>query len=364
MKIKDITDFLELIAPLHFQESYDNSGLIVGDKNASVKKALVTLDVTEDVVQEAIREKCQLIIAHHPIIFSGIKKLNGTNYVERVIINAIKNDIAIYAIHTNLDNVLEGVNAKICEQLDLRDCRILLPKKNLLKKIFTFIPVQHHEQVSRAIFNAGAGHIGNYSETSFNSSGSGTFRGNNSSNPAVGKKGVLEKVEEIKFEAIFPAHLEQAVINALIQAHPYEEVAYDIVALENSFSKVGSGMVGSLKKPMDEMSFLKMVKKQLKTKVIRYTELRKKPIEKVAVCGGSGRFLLNQAIAANADVFITADFKYHDFFDAENKIVVADIGHYESEQFTKELLTQRILDNFPRFAALISETNTNPINYL
>ncbi|MBP6731244.1 MAG: Nif3-like dinuclear metal center hexameric protein [Chitinophagales bacterium] len=364
MKIKDITDYLETIAPLPYQESYDNSGLIVGDSSALVKKVLITLDVTEAVVEEAIRDKCQLIIAHHPIVFGGLKKLNGKNYVERVVIKAIKNNIAIYAIHTNYDNVIEGVNAKICERLGLVDCEILVPKKQLLKKLYTFIPVAHHEKVAKAVFDAGAGYIGNYSETSFNATGTGTFKGNENSNPVLGKKGVLEKAEEIKFETIFPAAIESKVIKALLNAHPYEEVAYDIVALDNAYAKVGSGMVGNLKKEADALTFLKSVKKSLKTEVIRHTELLTKPIKRVAVCGGAGRFLLNNAIAAGADLFITADFKYHDFFDADNKIVIADVGHYESEQFTRDLLLQHLSEKFPILAARISIVNTNPIKYL
>ncbi|MFN8286060.1 MAG: Nif3-like dinuclear metal center hexameric protein [Chitinophagales bacterium] len=364
MKIQDITDHLETLAPLDYQESYDNCGLIVGDKNTTVKKILITLDVTEEVLDEAIREKCNLIVAHHPIIFGGLKKLNGKNYVERVVIKAIKNNLAIYAIHTNYDNVLHGVNAMIAEKIGLQNCSILDPKKKLLKKLYTFIPIEHHERVAKAVFDAGAGYIGNYSETSFNQNGTGTFRGNEASNPAYGKKGALEKVEEVKFETIFPANIERRIISALIKAHPYEEVAYDIVSLDNAYNKVGSGVIGNLKKPMDEMAFLKMVKKAFGSGAVRYTPFRGKPVEKVAVCGGAGRFLLNNAIAAGADVFVSADFKYHDFFDADNKIVVADVGHYESEQFTRDLLAKEIRQKFPIIAALISKVNTNPIKYL
>lgn len=364
MKIKDITDYLENIAPTEYQESYDNSGLLVGDKDAPVKKALIALDATEEVVDEAIREKCQLIIAHHPIIFGGLKKLNGKNYVERVVIKAIKNNIAIYAIHTNYDNVSTGVNAKICERLGLSDCEILAPKKQLLKKLYTFIPVEHHERVAKAVFDAGAGYIGNYSETSFTVRGTGTFKGNEYSTPMLGKKNVPEKADEVKFETIFPAQIEARVVSALLKAHPYEEVAYDIVSLDNTYQKVGSGMVGNLNNPTNELAFLKSVKKNLKTDSIRYTKLLGKPVKRVAVCGGAGRFLLNNAISANADVFITGDFKYHDFFDADGKIVVADVGHYESEQFTKDLLREQIVRNFPMFAGQISKISTNPINYL
>lgn len=364
MKIKDLITYLETLAPLSYQESYDNSGLIVGDANTSVKKVLLTLDATEEVIDEAIREKCQMVIAHHPIVFGGLKKLNGKNYVERVVIKAIKNNVAIYAIHTNFDNVIYGVNAKICQRLGLTDCEILLPKKQLLRKLYTFIPARDFERVCKAVFEAGAGHIGNYSETGFSAKGTGTFKGNEKSNPAIGKKNVLEQVEELKFETIFPAYLEGQVIAALLKAHPYEEVAYDIVSLENSFSKVGSGMVGNLKTPVNELTFLKSLKKNLKTDSIRYTKLLDKPVKRVAVCGGAGRFLLNNAIAARADVFVTADFKYHDFFDADSRIVVADVGHYETEQFTADLLQERLLEKFPIIAALISKVNTNPIKYI
>lgn len=364
MRIKDITDYLETLAPLSLQESYDNSGLIVGNYQTPVKKVLIALDATEAVIEEAHRNKCQLIIVHHPIIFSGIKKLNGKNYIERVVISAIKNNIAIYAIHTNYDNIAAGVNAKICEQLGLTDCEILLPKKQLLKKLYTYIPDGHYEKVTAAIFNAGAGFIGNYSETSFSVAGTGTFKGNDKSKPTVGKRNQLEKVSEIKFETVFPAFLESKVIAALLAAHPYEEVAYDIITLDNTHTQIGSGMVGNLKKPIAEMAFLKLVKKNFNAGCIRYTTLLGKPIKRVAVCGGSGRFLLEHAIAAQADIFITSDFKYHDFFDADNKIVVVDIGHYESEQFTKDLLFEHLSKKFPILAAQISNVQTNPLKYL
>jgi len=364
MQIKDITGFLESIAPLSYQESYDNSGLIVGEKNASVKKILITLDCTEAVVDEAIKAKCQLIIAHHPIVFSGMKKFNGKNYIERTVMKAIKHDIGIYAIHTNYDNVLGGVNAMICERLGLVDYQILAPKKGLLKKLYTFIPHADYERVRRAIFDAGAGYIGNYSETSFNTTGTGTFKGNEKANPAIGKKGKREQVEEGKLEVIFPANIEGRVVAALLGAHPYEEVAYDIVSLDNALPTVGSGMIGRLRKPTDELAFLKKVKKEIKAGVVKHTPLLGKMVETVAVCGGAGRFLLPDAIASKADVYITSDIKYHEFFDAEGQIVLADVGHYESEQFTRDLLFRHLSEKFPTFAFLLSKVNTNPVSYI
>ncbi|MCW3126165.1 MAG: dinuclear metal center protein YbgI/SA1388 family [Bacteroidetes bacterium] len=364
MQIKDITSYLESIAPLSYQESYDNSGLIVGSKDATVKKALLTLDCTESVVDEAIREKCQLIIAHHPIVFSGMKKFNGKTYVERVVMKAIKNDIAIYAIHTNYDNVMHGVNAMICEKLDIIDYRILAPKKGILKKLYTFTPVADHERVRQALCDAGAGHIGHYSETTFSSAGMGTFKGDEHSNPTIGKKGQLEQVDEVKLEVIFPAYLQHQVIAALLKAHPYEEVAYDIISIDNELNNIGAGMIGRLKKPMDEATFLKKVKKQLKAGVIKHTPLRGKTVETVAVCGGAGRFLLTDAIASKADIYITSDVKYHEFFDADGQIVLADIGHYESEQFTPSLLYRQLSGKFATFAFLLSKVDTNPVNYI
>ncbi len=364
MKISDITHYLESIAPLAYQESYDNCGLIVGNKDSNVSKVLISLDCTERVVEEAIERGCELIVAHHPIVFSGLKKFNGSNYVERTIINAIKNDIAIYAIHTNLDNVANGVNAMIAEKIGLQHISILQPKHNLLSKLVTFIPAEHFEKVADAVFAAGGGNIGNYAEAGFSQSGTGTFKGNEHSNPFIGKQGARERVNEIRFETIFPSFLASKIISALVKSHPYEEVAYDIILLSNASQTIGSGAVGTLSEELDSLEFLQNLKKTMNTDCIRYTPIHKGRFQKIAVCGGSGRFLLPDAIAAGADLFITSDFKYHDFFDAESKITIADIGHYESEQFTKDLLKRVLLEKFSTFAVLISQTNTNPVNYL
>ncbi len=363
IKIKDITQFFENFAPLRLQESYDNAGLIVGNPETTIDSALITLDVTEEVVEEAIKIKAGLIVAHHPIVFSGLKKITGKNYVERTLLKAIKNDIAIYAAHTNLDSVEGGVNGKICEKLGLVNCRILQPAGSLLKKLVTFVPVDHAEKVRKAIFSAGAGHIGNYDSCSFNSHGQGTFRGDETTNPYVGEKGQQHYENEIRLETIFPGYIQGKVINALLQAHPYEEVAYDIYPLENKFNKVGMGMIGDLPEEKEEMIFLKQLKDTFKIGTIKHTALKNKNVKKVAVCGGAGSFLLNQAIAAGADFFVSGDFKYHQFFDAENKIVIADIGHFESEQFTKELFYELLTKNFPKFAVHLSEVNSNPVFY-
>jgi dinuclear metal center YbgI/SA1388 family protein len=362
-KLKEITDYLEELAPLSLQESYDNAGLIIGDINSNVSSVLVTLDITEEVIDEAIEKKAQLIVAHHPIVFSGLKKITGKNYVERSIIKAIKNDIAIYAAHTNLDSITGGVNGKICEKLRLENCKILQPTNGLLKKLVTFIPSDNLESVRKAVFQAGAGSAGNYDSCGFNSEGTGSFRGNENSSPFVGEKGKIHSEKEIRFETIYPAYIQEKVIQALLKSHPYEEVAYDIYPVENKFNNIGSGMIGELPEAITEKEFLHQLKNTFNTGVIKHTQLINKPVKRIAVCGGSGSFLLKQAISANADFFVTGDFKYHQFFDAENKIIIADIGHFESEQFTKELFYELLTKKFPKFATRLSEANTNPVFY-
>jgi dinuclear metal center YbgI/SA1388 family protein len=363
MLLKTILAEIERFAPLAYQESYDNCGLLTGHKEQEVTGAILCLDCIEAVVDEAIQKNCNLIIAHHPIIFSGLKKLNGTNYIERTIIKAIQNNIAIYACHTNLDNVKLGVNKKIADKLGLINQQILSPKKSLLKKLVTFVPATHFEIVRDNLFNAGAGNIGNYDSCSFALEGTGSFRGNENSNPYIGVKGKLSLEKEIRLELIFETVNESQIISALRQNHPYEEVAYDIYQLENTYQNIGSGMVGELKNPLPEIELLEQLKSIFNLKVIKHTALTNKNIKKVALCGGSGSFLLKNAINSQSDIYISSDFKYHEFFDAENKILVADIGHYESEQFTPEIFYEIISNKFPTFASYLTETNTNPVNY-
>ncbi len=363
MKIKEIISYLETIAPLSYQESYDNSGLIVGSPNDEVHKILISLDCTESVVDEAIDKGCNLIISHHPIVFKGLKRFNGSNYVERTVIKAIKNNIALYAIHTNLDNIVGGVSSKIADKLSLTNQAILSPKSGQLKKLVVYVPRTHVEEVRRALFESGAGAIGNYDECSYNSAGYGTFRPLEGADPAIGNVGVQERVEETKIEVVFPAYLERKIVVSMLASHPYEEVAYHIVSLENKLLTVGSGVIGNLEEPMSGNDFLAYLKDSMNLKVIRHTALLDRPIQRVAVCGGSGGFLLQEAKRSGADIFITADYKYHEFFDAEDEIVIADIGHFESEQFTQELLLDIIKKKFVNFAVLITETDTNPIKY-
>jgi len=363
MNIGEIVKVIESHAPLALQESYDNAGLITGCPDWEASAVLITIDVTEAVVDEAIRKKSNLIIAHHPIVFNGLKKFTGKSYIERTLIKAIKNDIAIYAAHTNLDNATMGVNHKIAEKLDLVDCKVLHQATGLLKKLVAFIPTEQAGKVSEAVFAAGAGNIGNYDSCGYSAEGYGTFRGNEKSNPFVGEKGKIHSEKEIRFETIFPAWRQTKIIDALQKNHPYEEVAYDIYPLDNEFPGIGAGIIGSLQQPCSEIEFLSKLKSTFQSGSVRHTALSGKMVEKVAVCGGSGSFLLNKAIAAGADFFVSADFKYHQFFDAENKIVIADVGHFESERFTKELFYELLTKKFPKFAVHFTEVNTNPVFY-
>lgn len=364
MKVKDITSYLESLAPRAYQESYDNSGLLTGEPSQEITGVLVTLDCTEEVVQEAIDRGMTMVVAHHPIIFKGLKKLTGSNYVERTVIKAIRNNIALYALHTNLDNVHTGVNRKIGEKIGLKNLRILVPKKETLSKLVTFVPHPNVEAVLMALHQAGAGQIGNYKNCSFRMEGTGTFMPNENAAPHIGKKNEQEYVQETRIEVIFPSHFEATVTSALKKVHPYEEVAYYLTALSNENQEVGAGMVGELENPLEPMEFLKRLKNSMNLTTLRYTRLPDKKVKKVAICGGSGSFLLPQAIKAGADFFITADFKYHEFFDADGKIAIADIGHYESEVFTKELILELLKEKFPTFALNFSTTDTNPIRYL
>jgi dinuclear metal center YbgI/SA1388 family protein len=363
MRLSNIIQHLESIAPLSYQEDYDNSGLLVGAADQEVTQALVALDCTEAIVDEAIANGCDLIITHHPIVFKGLKKLNGKNYVERVILKAVKHGIALYAIHTNLDAVSTGVNKEICDRLGIINPVILNPKPGILKKLVTFCPLAQAETVKNALFAAGAGNISNYSECSFNVAGSGTFKGSAETHPFAGTPGLRHEEAEIRMEMIFKAQDERKILLALLENHPYEEVAYDIYALENRLPTVGSGMIGWLETPLDGPDFLALVKDKMQARVIRHTAILPEKIHKVAVCGGSGSFLLKHAIAAGADAFVTADFKYHEFFDSEEKLIIADIGHFETEQFTSDLLMDIIREKFPNFAIRLTEHNTNPINY-
>ena len=364
MKLENIISEIEQFAPLQLQESYDNAGLIIGNTSMEISSALLCIDVTEAVIDEAILIGAQLIISHHPLIFSGVKKINEKNEIERCVVKAIKNSIAIYAAHTNLDSVEKGVNAKICEKLALQKCKILSPKKDFLYKINTFAPTSFADTIQNAMFTAGAGTIGNYNSCSFVQTGIGTFNATQDAHPFVGEVGITHNEAETKIEVICPKHILAKVIKALLQVHPYEEPAYDIIPIDNEYTQAGAGMIGELGMPMSVQEFLLRVKQTFSCGIIRYSNSTQQMISRVAVCGGSGSFLISDAQKAKADIFLTGDIKYHDFFSVDNKMIIADIGHYESEQYTKEIFYEILNKKFPTFALHFSKVITNPINYL
>lgn len=363
MLIEEILAVLSSFAPPDYQESYDNAQLITGNKKDACTGVLISLDVTPAVVQEAIDKNCNLIVSHHPIIFKGLKKLTGGNYVEDTVLHAIRNRIAVYAVHTNLDKVYNGVNKKIADIIGLNNQRVLAPEPGGLQKLFTYVPLTHLVQVSNALFGAGAGHIGNYDKCSYFSEGKGTFRGLEGSDPYIGTAGELSIEEEYKLEVIFPSHIRKSLVAALIKAHPYEEVAYDIVQLENENLQVGIGIVGELDREISEKEMLLLLQERFRVPVVKHTELLGKNVKTIAVCGGSGSSFTRNAIQQKADVFVTSDVKYHEFFDAEQKLVLADIGHFESEQYTIDLIFEILESKFPNFAVLKTTVNTNPVSY-
>ena len=364
MQISDIVGHLESLAPPAYQEPYDNAGLLTGSSSWECTGVLTTLDVTEEVVKEAVARQCNLIVAHHPIVFGGLKKITGKNYVERTVIAAIKKDIAIYAIHTNLDNMVEeGVNGRIADKLGLGERQVLLARESTLQKLYCFVPFDHLEAVRSAIFAAGAGHIGGYSECSYSVDGFGTFRGGKGTQPFVGQPGVRHTEKEARLEVILPAYLSRPVVQAMTTAHPYEEVAYDLVPLANTHSGVGAGLVGELPEPVEEKVFLGMLCKIFGLSVVRHSQLTGRPVKRVAICGGAGSFLISNALASGANIYITSDVKYHEFFDASDRLVIADIGHFESEQFTTDLLFDNLREKFRNFAVLKSDVKTNPVHY-
>jgi dinuclear metal center YbgI/SA1388 family protein len=364
MKIKEIITILEEMAPLAYAEDFDNVGLLLGNQDDEATGVLVCHDALENVIEEAIAKNCNLVVCFHPILFTGIKKITGKNYVERSVVKAIKNDIAIYAVHTALDNHKNGVNKIFCNALGLINTKILVPKPNFIQKLVTYTIPENVEQVRNALFNAGAGKIGNYDDCSFTSQGIGTYMGNENSNPEIGERFEFVEAQEIKIEVTFEKHLQNKILKALFKNHVYEEVAYEIYDLQNTHQNIGLGMVGELEKPLSEIEFLQLVKTKMQCGGIRHSSLLGKSIKKVAVLGGSGSFAIKNAIQAGADVFLTADLKYHNFYEAENQIVLADIGHFESERYTKNYIVDYLKEKITNFAFVLSEENTNPVKYL
>ena len=364
MKIKEIISVLEEMAPLAYAEDFDNVGLLVGDQETEATGVLVCHDALENVIEEAITKKCNLVVCFHPILFSGLKKITGKNYVERAVIKAIKNDIAIYAVHTALDNHQEGVNKIFCDALGLINTKVLIPKHNFIRKLVTYTIPENAEEVRNALFDAGAGTIGNYENCSFNSKGIGTYMGNEHSNPQIGERFEFVQGDEIKIEVTFEKHLENKILKALLKSHAYEEVAYEIYELQNQHQNIGLGMIGELETPMEAEAFLHFAKEKMQCGGIRHSDFTGKKIKKVAVLGGAGSFAIKNAIQAGADAFLTADLKYHQYYEAENQLLLADIGHFESERYTKNYIVDFLRKKILNFAIILSEENTNPVKYL
>ena len=363
-RIKEILPILDELAPLAYAEDFDNVGLLVGDVESTLTGILVCHDALETVIDEAIAKKCNLVVCFHPILFSGLKKITGKNYVERAVIKAIKNDIAIYAVHTALDNHPNGVNTLFCNALGILNSSVLVPKSDFIQKLVTYAPVEDAATIRTALFAAGAGTIGNYENCSFSSTGTGTYQGNENSNPVVGERFEMVAAQEVKIEVTFEKHLQSKILKALFASHRYEEVAYEVYSLQNSHQNIGLGRIGQLEHPMDEVEFLTMVKSKLDCGGIRHSAFLGKKIQKVAVLGGSGSFAIKNALQVGADCYLTADLKYHNFYEAEGKMLLADIGHFESERFTKNYIVDFLKEKITNFAVVLSEENTNPVKYL
>jgi dinuclear metal center YbgI/SA1388 family protein len=365
MICKEITKYIEEWAPKEIAWQKDNVGLQIGSVDRKIKNILLCLELTNEVIDDAIKKGCNLIISHHPLIFSPLKKIDLQNDKNsKLIERLIKKDITLYSAHTNLDYTKDGVSFELAKVLNLKNIEFLKPLKSNQFKLVVFVPSKFTNQVSDAIFNAGGGLIGEYSKCSFRTNGTGTFKGSQKTNPIIGKKNQDETVEEVRLEIIIDSWKIKKVLSALFEAHPYEEVAYDIYPLENS-GNFGDGAIGVLEKHYSKNEFLDFVSRQLKIKNFRYVGSTKNKIKKVAVCGGAGIDLLNDAMIANADAFITADIKYHSFHDAAGKILLVDAGHYETEIHSLNELKRRLSSyagiNDSNIKILKYNGTTNPI---
>ncbi|MDR3129421.1 MAG: Nif3-like dinuclear metal center hexameric protein [Tannerellaceae bacterium] len=364
VSIREVLDVLEEFAPLALQESFDNTGIQVGEIGQEVKGVLLCVDVTEDVMDEALVKGCNLVIAHHPLLFKPVKSLRGTTYVERCVMKACKYDMVIYAAHTNLDNLRKGINGWLGKRIGLDNVHILSPKREGLVKVVTFVPSGHVQKVQDALFATGAGCVGNYDRCSFRHEGLGSFRAQEGAHPFLGKVGKEHVEREERIETVVPVHLQEKILQAVYAAHPYEEPVTDLYPLNNAWEEVGSGIWGDLSAEEDEREFLLRVKELFKIRCIKHSTLRGKPVRRVAVCGGSGAFLIKEAIACGADVLLTGEARYNDYHDVQNRLLLAVTGHYESEACTKDIFRTLLSEKFPTFALHLSEADVNPVKYL
>lgn len=363
MKIKEFINEFEQIIPVRQAEDFDNVGLLCGNPEREISGVLIAHDALEFIIDEAIEKNFNLILCFHPIIFSGLKSITGKNYVERAVLKALENKIAIYAIHTAFDNDFFGVNYKICEVLGLKNQQVLMPKKNQLKKLEVYVPTDSAEKLRNALFVAGAGNIGFYDECSFTIQGDGTFRPLEGSDPVIGTHNERENANEVLINVIFEDYKTNQILFAMKENHPYEEVAYQLITLENDNQYTGLGRYGNLEQEMDELDFLTFIKQKFNIDIIRHSSLNNKKIRTIGVLGGSGASGIKAAMSAKCDAYITGDVKYHDFFSAEGKMLICDIGHFESEQFVVQQLFEILSEKFTTFAIAKTTQKTNPVNY-
>ena len=361
----EIIKYLEDWAPKGIAWEKDNVGLQVGDPKIKIRNIILSLDLNEEVVDSAIKENCNLIITHHPLLFYPLKDLDFSKSKKAIMIEKmIKNDITLYSAHTNLDFTKHGVSYQLAKRLSLRNIKFLKNLSNNQVKLSVFVPLAHLDKVSDAIYQAGGGIIGEYSNCSFRTSGKGTFSGSVQSNPSIGKKGVVETVEEVKLEVLVDQWKLSHVISSIKIAHPYEEIAYDVYPLLKENVNYGIGAIGELNKQMIPGEFLKLVSSKLNVPAFRYTKNGRKKIKTVAVCGGSCSELIDEAMKQKADAFITADLKYHSFQDAEGNILLIDAGHYETEvpvlDEIKHRLEKLLIKN-KKIRVLKFRGSTNPV---
>lgn len=364
MKILDVIKYLDQLIPAGYQESYDNCGLQVGDTSAEITGALISLDLTEAVVDEAVETRSNLIVTHHPFIFGGLKHIDADSPAGRIIYKLIRNGIAVYSAHTSLDKLSNGVSAQLAKRLGLCNLRILAPDSDSLKQLVVYCPKEQSQQLKDALYAAGAGNIGNYRHCSYSVNGTGTFEPLQGANPFVGTVGSETYTSEERIEMVYPKAFENKIVSALKANHPYETPAYSLIPLSNANPDVGLGIVGELPEDVEIETFIETVKQTVGIPVVRHSELCRKKVRTVALCGGAGAEFIGTAVAQNADIYLTSDIKYHDFQKATGHIVLADIGHYESEQFAKEFFYDKLSEKFRIFAIRIAKTETNFVGYM
>ncbi|MEG1409914.1 MAG: Nif3-like dinuclear metal center hexameric protein [Terrisporobacter sp.] len=365
MKLNDLIKKIENKYPLNLAYDWDNVGLLVGDFDAEVKKILVSLEANENVIEEAIKNNVDLIVTHHPFIFRKLNKINTRDLKGKLIHKLIKNDIALYSMHTNFDIAFDGLNDYFMEIMGFENTKVLdITNSEVLHKIAVYVPLTHELVIREALGDVGAGHIGNYSHCTFNTPGVGTFRPEENANPFIGKIRETEEVKEVKIETIVPQSILQKTIDKMIKAHPYEEVAYDVYKLENKGNSVGLGRYTTLNQVMDLQSLCEKIKLKLNMDHIRVVGELNTKIKKVAVVTGAGSDMVSLAKSKNCNVIITGDVKYHEAQDAlDMGMCIIDCGHFDTEDIFKDVI-KRFLDTFESVEIVKSEVNLNPFKII